>query len=86
MKTNYGDFDRVEDLSQMNCGDPALYIKGAIRLAGRELKKDQRVLIIVPEAKWNLDDTVLDDLVRKNGFEHEIEHQGSNVILKLRKI
>ena len=86
MKTNYGDFDRVEDLSQMNCGDPALYIKGAIRLAGRELKPDQKVLIIVPEAKWNLDDTMLDELARKNGFEYEKDQHSGNILLKLRKI
>lgn len=86
MKTGYGEFDRVEDLSQMNCGDPALYIKGAIRLAGRELKQGQTVLIVVPEVKWNLEDEILNDLVAKNGFQMEMENQRGNILLRLRKI
>ncbi len=86
MKTNYGEYDRVEDLSQMNCGDPALYIKGAIRLAGRELKEGQTVLIVVPEAKWNLEDDVLNDLVKKNNFQMEMGNQSGNILLKLRKV
>lgn len=81
----YGQADRVEDLRSLNCGEPFIYIKGAIRLAGRELKKDQTLLLIVPKEKWVLEDETFNELINNSGFKIEDHREDFNIVYKLRK-
>lgn len=82
----YGEADRVEDLRTLNCGEPYIYIKGAIRLASRELKPGQTLLLIVPNEKWTLQEETFNSIVENNGFEVVESRQDFNVINKLRKL
>ncbi len=83
---SYSEADRVEDLRTLNCGEPYIYIKGAIRLATRELKQGQTLLLIVPNDKWTLQEETFNTLVENNGFEVIESRQDFNVINKLRKL
>ncbi|MEL9915099.1 MAG: hypothetical protein QW078_03480 [Thermoplasmatales archaeon] len=79
------DSDRVEDLRTLNCGEPYIYIKGAIRLAARELKPGQTLTIIVPKEKWVIQDETFNSILEANGFEIVSSSYDLNVIHKLRK-
>lgn len=83
---SYGESDRVEDLRTLNCGEPYIYIKGAIRLAARELKKGETLLLIVPQEKWVLQDETFNSLLETNGFEIAESKHDFNVVHKLRKL
>ncbi len=83
---SYGQADRVEDLRALNCGEPFIYVKGAIRLAGRELKKDQTLLLIVPKEKWTMDDETFNDIINRAGFQVEESKEDFNIVYKLRKL
>ena len=83
---SYGESDRVEDLRTLNCGEPYIYIKGAIRLAARELKQGQTLLLIVPNDKWTLQDETFNSILESSGFEVVESRQGLNVVHRLRKI
>lgn len=83
---SYDQSDRVEDLRTLNCGEPYIYIKAAIRLAARELKKSQTLLLIVPKEKWVLQDETFNDLLETNGFEIVESKRDFNVVHKLRKL
>jgi TusA-related sulfurtransferase len=81
----YGESDRVEDLRTLNCGEPYIYIKGAIRLAARELKPGQTLTLIVPKEKWVLQDETFNTILETNGFEILESTHDLNVVHKLRK-
>lgn len=81
----YGESDRVEDLRTLNCGEPYIYIKGAIRLAARELKPGQTLTLIVPKEKWVLQDETFNTILETNGFEIVESGHDFNVVHKLRK-
>jgi len=80
-----GESDRVEDLRTLNCGEPYIYIKGAIRLAARELKPGQTLTLIVPKEKWVLQDETFNTILETNGFEILESTHDLNVVHKLRK-
>jgi TusA-related sulfurtransferase len=82
----YGESDRVEDLRTLNCGEPYIYIKGAIRLAARELKPGQTLTLIVPKEKWVLQDETFNAILETNGFEIVESTHDLNVVHKLRKM
>jgi TusA-related sulfurtransferase len=81
----YGEADRVEDLRTLNCGEPYIYIKGAIRLASRELKPGQILMLIVPKEKWVLQDETFNTILETSKFELVESEYGLNVVHKLRK-
>ncbi|MGC8645819.1 MAG: hypothetical protein ACP5UO_06170 [Thermoplasmata archaeon] len=81
----YGDADRVEDLRTLNCGEPYIYIKGAIKLASRELKQGQTLKLIVPREKWVIQDETFNSLLESSGFEVVDSSFDENVVHKLRK-
>jgi TusA-related sulfurtransferase len=83
---SYEKADRVEDLRALNCGEPFIYIKGAIRLAGRELKRDQTLLLIVPKEKWTIDDETFNDLINNSGFSIVENKEDFNIVYRLRKL
>jgi TusA-related sulfurtransferase len=83
---SYGQSNRVEDLRTLNCGEPYIYIKGAIRLAGRELKSGETLTLIVPKEKWTLQDETFNGLLETNGFEVIESKQDLNIVFKLRKL
>ncbi len=83
---SYGQADRIEDLRALNCGEPFIYVKGAIRLAGRELKKDQTLLLIVPKEKWTMDEEAFNDIINGAGFRVEESKEDFNIVYKLRKL
>ncbi|MGC8562384.1 MAG: hypothetical protein ACP5UZ_02870 [Thermoplasmata archaeon] len=82
----YGQADRVEDLRTLNCGEPYIYIKGAIRLASRELKPGQTLMLIVPKDKWVLQDETFNSLLESSKFEIVESKYDLNVVHKLRKL
>ncbi|MEM0133810.1 MAG: hypothetical protein QXU18_01070 [Thermoplasmatales archaeon] len=82
----YGRADRVEDLRTLNCGEPYIYIKGAIRLASRELKPGQTLMLIVPKDKWVLQDETFNTILESSKFEIVESNYDSNVVHKLRKL
>lgn len=82
----YGEADRVEDLRTLNCGEPYIYIKGAIRLASRELKPGQTLMLIVPNEKWVLQDETFNTILETSGFEIVESKHDLNVVHKLRKL
>ncbi len=81
----YGEADRVEDLRTLNCGEPYIYIKGAIRLASRELKPGQTLMLIVPKEKWVLQDETFTSILETSKFEIVESKYELNVVHKLRK-
>ncbi|MCL4447099.1 MAG: hypothetical protein M0Z77_06620 [Thermoplasmatales archaeon] len=81
----YGEADRVEDLRTLNCGEPYIYIKGAIRLASRELKPGQTLMLIVPKDKWVLQDETFNTILESSKFEVVDSKYDLNVVHKLRK-
>ncbi|MEM0128398.1 MAG: hypothetical protein QXO03_04865 [Thermoplasmatales archaeon] len=81
----FGDSDRVEDLRTLNCGEPYIYIKGAIRLASRELKPGQTLTLVVPKEKWVIQDETFNSILESSGFEIVDSSYDLNVIHKLRK-
>lgn len=81
----YGEADRVEDLRTLNCGEPYIYIKGAIRLASRELKPGQTLMLIVPKEKWLLQDETFNTILETSRFEIVESKYDLNVVHKLRK-
>jgi TusA-related sulfurtransferase len=81
----YGDADRVEDLRTLNCGEPYIYIKGAIRLASRELSPGQILKLIVPKEKWVIQDETFNSILESSGFEIVDSSYGENVIHRLRR-
>lgn len=82
----YGQADRVEDLRTLNCGEPYIYIKGAIRLASRELKPGQTLMLIVPKDKWVLQDETFNAILESSRFEIVESKYELNVVHKLRKM
>ena len=82
----YGQSDRVEDLRTLNCGEPYIYIKGAIRLASRELKPGQTLMLIVPKDKWVLQDETFNAILESSRFEIVDSKYDLNVVHKLRKL
>lgn len=82
----YGEADRVEDLRTLNCGEPYIYIKGAIRLASRELKPGQTLMLIVPKDKWTLQDETFGTILETSKFEVVDSKYDLNVVHKLRKL
>ncbi|EQB65559.1 MAG: hypothetical protein AMDU3_IPLC00002G0196 [Thermoplasmatales archaeon I-plasma] len=82
----YGQADRVEDLRTLNCGEPYIYIKGAIRLASRELKPGQTLMLIVPKDKWVLQDETFNAILESSRFEIVDSKYDLNVVHKLRKL
>ncbi|MCL4333298.1 MAG: hypothetical protein M1290_04730 [Candidatus Thermoplasmatota archaeon] len=82
---SYGEADRVEDLRTLNCGEPYIYIKGAIRLASRELKPGQILMLIVPKEKWVLQDETFNTILETSKFEVVESRYDLNVVHKLRK-
>ncbi|MCW6158129.1 MAG: hypothetical protein LVQ63_01420 [Thermoplasmatales archaeon] len=82
----YGEADRVEDLRTLNCGEPYIYIKGSIRLASRELKPGQTLLLIVPKEKWVLQDETFNTILETSKFEIVESRYEPNVVHKLRKL
>ncbi|MCL4412792.1 MAG: hypothetical protein M1526_05520 [Candidatus Thermoplasmatota archaeon] len=83
---SYGQADRVEDLRTLNCGEPFIYIKGAIRLGSRELKKDQTLLLIVPKDKWTLEEETFMLLLENNHFSIDFQKEDFNMVYRLRKL
>lgn len=81
----YGEADRVEDLRTLNCGEPYIYIKGAIRLASRELQPGQTLMLIVPKEKWVLQDETFTSILETSKFEIVESKYELNVVHKLRK-
>lgn len=82
----YGEADRVEDLRTLNCGEPYIYIKGAVRLASRELKPGQTLMLIVPKDKWVLQDETFNTILETSKFQLIESKYGANVVHKLRKL
>ncbi|MCL5407841.1 MAG: hypothetical protein M1518_00555 [Candidatus Thermoplasmatota archaeon] len=82
----YGEADRVEDLRALNCGEPYIYIKGAIRLASRELKPGQTLMLIVPKDKWVLQDETFNTILETSKFELVESKYDLNVVHKIRKL
>ncbi len=82
----YGEADRVEDLRTLNCGEPYIYIKGAVRLASRELKPGQTLMLIVPKEKWVLQDETFNTILETSKFEIVESKYELNVVHKLRKL
>ncbi len=82
----FGQADRVEDLRTLNCGEPYIYIKGAIRLASRELKPGQILMLIVPKEKWVLQDETFNTILESSRFEVVESKYEENVVHRLRKL
>jgi len=66
--------------------EPYIYIKGSIRLASRELKPGQTLLLIVPKEKWVLQDETFNTILETSKFEIVESRYEPNVVHKLRKL